>query len=168
MLPALPPPEIVGGAALRSAGKGGRCNASTGSRKAVVEDATASATTYSTVISLKAAALLRAPSCGGVRGEGTAHPSMVWASLPPSPRSDAMGRHRAKGCTGIHAHTVYYCYTIVRRSGARDPGRILDLRSDQRSNLSGLSRVAPPVLLGIEVIDFCFYGKTRHVPWCTL
>ena len=57
-------------------------------------------------------------------------------------------------------------------SGTRDPGRILDLdldlRSDQRSNLSGLSRVAPPVLLGIEVIDFCFYGKSSHVTWCHL
>ena len=56
----------------------------------------------------------------------------------------------------------------MNRIGARDPGRILDLRSDQRSNLSGLSRVAPPVLLGIEVIDFCFYGKTSHAPWCPL
>ena len=54
------------------------------------------------------------------------------------------------------------------RSGARDPGRILDLRSDQRSNLSGINRVAPPVLLGIEVIDFCFYGKTSHVNRCQL
>ena len=51
------------------------------------------------------------------------------------------------------------------RTGTRVPVQILDLRSDQRSNLSGLSRVAPPVLLGIEVIDFCFYGKTSHVPW---
>ena len=51
-------------------------------------------------------------------------------------------------------------------SGARVPVQILDLRSDQRSNLSGLSRVAPPVLLGIEVIDFCFYGKTGDATCC--
>ena len=28
--------------------------------------------------------------------------------------------------------------------------------------------MAPPVLLGIEVIDFCFDSKTSHVPQCTL
>ena len=54
------------------------------------------------------------------------------------------------------------------RTGTRVPVQILDLRSDQKSNLSGLSRVAPPVLLEIEVIDFSLYGKSSHVPWCTL
>ena len=45
------------------------------------------------------------------------------------------------------------------------PDLRFQIKSDQIRDLSGLStsRVAPPVLLGIAVIDFCFYGQSSHV-----
>jgi hypothetical protein len=52
------------------------------------------------------------------------------------------------------------------RSAEAPPPPAQQLACNQRrvARTSALPRLA----LGIEVIDFCFYGKTSHAPWCPL